>query len=222
MDKVFSSSLSPLFIVLIFLLPLLIGFFIVSVINTAFIKLGFSPVLAFSILFLSLVGSMINIPIKESYQEVKTAQIENFFLRSLYPRNIVKKTVIAVNFGGAIIPLLISVLLISKSDVPILELIIEIAVVTFICYKFATPVPGLGISIPLFIPPLASAVSAMVLSHTYAPVIAYVSGVLGVLIGADIMNLDKIENLGAPMASIGGAGTFDGIFLTGIISVLLV
>ena len=30
-----------------------------------------------------------------------------------------------------------------------------------------------------------------------------------------------IQGLGAPVASIGGAGTFDGIFLTGILSVLL-
>jgi len=52
-------------------------------------------------------------------------------------------------------------------------------------------------------------------------VVAYVSGVLGTLIGADIANLDKIRGLGAPVASIGGAGTFDGIFLTGILAVLL-
>jgi len=40
-------------------------------------------------------------------------------------------------------------------------------------------------------------------------------------IGADITNLDKVRGLGAPVASIGGAGTFDGIFLTGILAVLL-
>lgn len=222
MDKVFFPPLSPLFVILILLLPLLIGFFIINVINTAFIKLGFSPILAFSILFLSLIGSMINIPIRESYQEIKTEYTENFFFKNLYPRNIVEKTVIAVNFGGAVIPILVSIFLILKSDVPIWKLFIAIIIVTLICHKFARPIPGLGISIPLFIPPLASAVVAMLLSHTYAPVIAYVSGVLGVLIGADILNLNKIKNLGAPMASIGGAGTFDGIFLTGIISVLLV
>ncbi len=44
---------------------------------------------------------------------------------------------------------------------------------------------------------------------------------LGSLIGADLLNLKKIPELGTPIASIGGAGTFDGIFLTGIISVLL-
>jgi uncharacterized membrane protein len=44
---------------------------------------------------------------------------------------------------------------------------------------------------------------------------------MGTLIGADLTNLDKIRGLGAPVASIGGAGTFDGIFLTGILAVLL-
>jgi uncharacterized membrane protein len=44
---------------------------------------------------------------------------------------------------------------------------------------------------------------------------------LGTLIGADILNLPKVQGLAVPVASIGGAGTFDGIFLTGIIAVLL-
>jgi uncharacterized membrane protein len=44
---------------------------------------------------------------------------------------------------------------------------------------------------------------------------------MGTLIGADLLNLAKIGTLGAPVASIGGAGTFDGIFLTGILAVLL-
>ena len=52
-------------------------------------------------------------------------------------------------------------------------------------------------------------------------VIAYVGGVLGTLIGADLTNLHLVANLGAPVASIGGAGTFDGVFLTGIVAVLL-
>ncbi len=51
--------------------------------------------------------------------------------------------------------------------------------------------------------------------------LAYISGSLGTLIGADLLNLDKLQGLGAPIASIGGAGTFDGIFLTGIVAVLV-
>ena len=73
----------------------------------------------------------------------------------------------------------------------------------------------------MFIPPIAAAVSALILSPAHPLTIAYVSGVLGTLIGADLLNLRKIPKLGAPVASIGGAGTFDGVFLTGIIAVLL-
>ena len=50
---------------------------------------------------------------------------------------------------------------------------------------------------------------------------AYVAGTTGVLIGADLLRINDIRQLGAPSASIGGAGTFDGIFLTGIVAVLL-
>jgi uncharacterized membrane protein len=52
-------------------------------------------------------------------------------------------------------------------------------------------------------------------------VLAYVGGTLGTLIGADVLNLGRIGGLGAPIVSVGGAGTFDGIFLTGILAVLL-
>ena len=45
---------------------------------------------------------------------------------------------------------------------------------------------------------------------------------MGALVGADLTNLGGITKLGAPMVSIGGAGTFDGVFLTGVIAVLLV
>jgi uncharacterized membrane protein len=47
---------------------------------------------------------------------------------------------------------------------------------------------------------------------------------LGTLLGADILHLANtrtLNRLRSPMLSIGGAGTFDGIFLTGILAVLL-
>ncbi len=50
--------------------------------------------------------------------------------------------------------------------------------------------------------------------------LGYISGSIGTLIGADLLNLDKLQGMGAPVVSIGGAGTFDGIFLTGILAVV--
>jgi uncharacterized membrane protein len=63
--------------------------------------------------------------------------------------------------------------------------------------------------------------SALIAPHIAAPV-AYLAGALGTLIGADLLNLHRLTSLGAGVASIGGAVTFDGIFLTSIIAVLLV
>jgi uncharacterized membrane protein len=44
---------------------------------------------------------------------------------------------------------------------------------------------------------------------------------MGTLIGADILRISQIKKLGVPFLSIGGAGVFDGIYLVGIVSVLL-
>jgi len=93
--------------------------------------------------------------------------------------------------------------------------------VAFVTHGVAHPIPGFGIAVPLFVPVAGATIVALVLSRPNAPSLAYISGSLGTLIGADLLNLDTIQRLGAPVASIGGAGTFDGIFLTGIVAVLL-
>jgi uncharacterized membrane protein len=129
-------------------------------------------------------------------------------------------TVIAVNVGGAVIPALLSFYLYVKNELWIRGLL-AIAGVAAVCRFLAQPVPGVGIALPVFVPPISTAVVALVLSRRYAAPLAYIGGSMGTLVGADLLNLDKIQGLDAPVASIGGAGTFDGIFLTGILAVLL-
>jgi uncharacterized membrane protein len=82
-------------------------------------------------------------------------------------------------------------------------------------------VPGVGIAVPIFIPPIVTAIVALGLRRWNPAPLAYIAGSLGTLIGADLLNLNKVRDLGAPVASIGGAGKFDGIFLTGVVAVLL-
>ena len=96
-----------------------------------------------------------------------------------------------------------------------------VIVVAGLVHLMARPVPGVGIAEPTFMPSLVTASVVLVLSRKYAAPLAYIAGSLGTLIGADLMNLGRIRGLGAPVASIGGAGTFDGIFLAGILAVLL-
>jgi uncharacterized membrane protein len=78
-----------------------------------------------------------------------------------------------------------------------------------------------GIVVPMFVPPLVAAGVGLILAFRRAPPLAYVAGSMGTLIGADITNLWNLAPLGAPFVSIGGAGTFDGVFLTGIIAGLI-
>ena len=55
-----------------------------------------------------------------------------------------------------------------------------------------------------------------------APALAYSGAVIGALIGADVMNLVKnFDKLQFPLISIGGAGTFDGIYLSGMMALFL-
>jgi uncharacterized membrane protein len=99
--------------------------------------------------------------------------------------------------------------------------LVGVLIVTAVVHWLAEPVQGVGIAVPMFIPPLVATGTAMALRRRSAPPLAYIAGSLGTLIGADLLNLGKIQGLGAPVASIGGAGTFDGIFLTGILAVIL-
>jgi uncharacterized membrane protein len=129
-------------------------------------------------------------------------------------------TVVAVNLGGAVIPVILSVYLIVKHGL-FAESLLGVGIVTAAVHLMARPVPGVGIAVPMFVPPLITAIVALSISRCHAGRLASISGSLGTLIGADLLNLGKIRGLGAPVASIGGAGKFDGVFLTGLVAVLL-
>jgi len=175
----------------------------------------------------SLVGSLINIPLYKVKAVVPLAHEESvrwFGLTYRVPRVSYEETYtqVAVNVGGAVIPTAMSVYLMAISSLyGVLLCLVGVLVVTIVTYLVARPVKGVGIVTPTFVAPIAAAVAALVLFPSQPGIIAYVSGTLGTLIGADLLNLRKIPELGAPVASIGGAGTFDGVFLTGIIAVIL-
>ncbi|MDY6931318.1 MAG: DUF1614 domain-containing protein [Halobacteriota archaeon] len=216
---------------------LVIAGFVISLlffglVNVAFLKLGFNWRHAMMILFATLVGSVINIPIKtiESERPVVAMSYKRIFGNpNKVPIFDVKdiKTVVAANVGGAIIPSMISFYLLFRIPSQLEYAIIGIFTVSLITHILAKPVRGLGITVPAFVPPVTAAVCAITMKYIFGLpqgsvfVIAYVSGVLGTLIGADLTNLGLIGQLGAPVASIGGAGTFDGVFLAGVIAVLL-
>jgi uncharacterized membrane protein len=212
----FFSILVGVFLILFVLL-------VFGALRHAYLSLGVSPSTAMLLLFGTLIGSYFNIPIADLPQErvVSNQVIEFFGMQYAVP--VVEHwpgTVIAVNVGGAVIPTLMSLYLLISRQMWVKGLI-AIAIVAAVLHWLANPVPGVGVAVPVFWPALITAVVALVLAREIAAPLAYTAGSMGTLIGADLTNLDKVRGLGAPVASIGGAGTFDGIFLTGILAVLL-
>ncbi len=222
----FAPFLALYAIIFFFLLAFFFILIEIHVISYAFLRLGLPPELAFTALLASLIGSYINIPITRVRSgKIHPAPIVRSFGVSytLPERYASDSTIVAINVGGAIVPVLLAVYLAVQWPEILGPALIGIAIVTLIVHRSARPIAGLGIATPMFIPPIAAALVGYFLggpSH-HRDAIAFVSGVIGTLIGADLLNLAKLRDLGAPVASIGGAGTFDGIFLTGIVAVLL-
>ncbi|NJE76403.1 DUF1614 domain-containing protein [Thermococcus sp. ES12] len=219
-------------LLLIFFIFLAVFIVFSSVVMAAFEKLGMPPEVAYALFLFALLGSFINIPIAEevSYEPVLALGEVRFFGIS-YPVPYFdwaeRRVIIAINVGGALVPLSIVLYevfrLIYFGQFGLLfNTLLATLVAALFSHAFARPVRGLGIAMPVFLPPLIAIILGWLLGDGNPNLVAYVSGTMGVLIGADLMNWNKIKNLGAPMVSIGGAGTFDGIFLAGIIAVLLV
>ena len=213
----------PFLLILFFLFIFLVIMVEVGILGYAYQTIGVKQRYIFLLLLICFWGSYINIPVYRLPPEIVRSGGQVIFFGIPYIIPTVTRwpgTVIAVNVGGAVIPTILSIYLIFKNQL-FSTALIGVAVVSVIVHWLAHPVPGVGIAVPVLVPPVAATAVAITLSRRYAPALAFISGTLGTLIGADLLNLDKIQGLGAPVASIGGAGTFDGIFTTGILAVLI-
>lgn len=195
----------PLSVILLVLLFVLLIFLVeIRVLTYAYTKIGVNPRYAFAVMLLSLIGSRFNVPL----HSIGLGAGANH------------GTQVMLNVGGALIPILVSLYLLIRTGM-VVRMAIGTVVVAALVHSLAYLVPGVGIAVPMIAPPLVAAGVALILAFRRAPPVAYVAGSMGTLIGADLLNLGKIERLGVPFVSIGGAGTFDGVFLTGIIAGLL-
>lgn len=212
----------PISIALFLLFLILIPLLIVLAPGLAFAKLGLPPVLGYAFFLLCLVGGGVNIVVRREKLESPVPRDEmEVLLRGFFGLRIPRVTerVVAVNLGGAVLPGLLCVYLLRLA--PLAEILLATAITTGASYFLSRPVQGIGIVMPTFVPPVIAAAAALLIAREHAPAVAYVSGVMGTLIGADLLRLPQIRNLGAAFLSIGGAGVFDGIFLVGLVSVLL-
>lgn len=136
-----------------------------------------------------------------------------------------RETIIAVNVGGCLIPtglVLYEIIYLAAISPPaFVKTAAGCIVNVLICYFSARPVAGIGIVMPGVVSPIIAAALALILAPDTAAPVAFVIGVIGPLVGADLMQLKDIKNSEIGVVSIGGAGTFDGIILSGIVAAYL-
>ncbi len=208
---------------------LLLPFLLANAMLAALGKLGLGPTSSILIAGGIFLGGAMNVPVGRVEHERTVEYLPNRLLglHRLFSRPVQQRTytVIAVNVGGCLVPTALAGYQVARltMEAPtvlpaaLLSLIVNVAV----CYYVARPVPDTGITMPPIVPAGAAALCALLLTPEWAPPVAFMAGVLGPLLGADILHLDDIAEIGTGMASIGGAGTFDGIVLSGLVATLL-
>ncbi|HMK63520.1 MAG TPA: DUF1614 domain-containing protein [Acidimicrobiales bacterium] len=208
---------------LILILLAAIAMLFVGLVGYVYKRVGLSNGWFFAILIGSFVGSRINIPAWRFSDQVTVESLDvvAFGVRWRVPAvRHTGRVTIAVNVGGAVIPTAVSVYLVVHNRVW-WHALIAIACVAAVVWIVARPIPGVGIVVPTLVPPVAAALAATIIGRPAVAALAYVGGTVGTLVGGDLLNLWRTRGLGAPVVSIGGAGTFDGIFLTGLLAVVL-
>lgn len=230
---ILALPLAIILLLLILTIPLIVIYLFLRLTEAAFEQIGFGHWHATFAVFGSFIGSLIDIPLH-------VGAISSYpgwylmFASTIAPGSptTFHPFYLAINLGGAIVPLIISTHLILTRKVSAFKAVVGVLVVAVITYFVAEPVAREGIVLPFWVAPILVAICGLVLSRGYygAPSLAYISGSMGTLLGADILNiltpgvLPALSPVGLQTSkplvlSIGGAGVFDGIFLTGILAV---
>lgn len=222
----------PLFA--LFFLLCLLPFFLYDTAKEALFRLGLSEQGAVLTILAIVFGSLINLPVRHIVRDElqpdlrlnpHEGQLERTFTR------LREESLIAVNVGGCLVPLVLAAMQISRlsemGNSALLVTVLVSVINILVCWKMARPVPGLGILIPALVPPLASVVATWLfllptgVESDQRAATAFVAGVMGPIIGADLLNLRKFSKMSIGTISIGGAGTFDAIVLSGILAALI-
>jgi uncharacterized membrane protein len=236
----FSGGIFAALLILVALFFMFI-FLPISIVAEAFSKLGLTPAQGVLMLIAILMGRGVNIPVFTSERLVIVHKPQTIkYMMDESGRHIqmeqdnaneVKKQVFAINLGGFILPLLLSLTFLIRLHMTNLAdglygwIAFAITMVAGGCYAMVKADPFTGLRVPLIMPALMTFISVFFfVPEPFRPVAAYVAGTMGTIIGGNIVPLmtPRIRNeVGVPLVSIGGAGTFGGVFVAGILAVLL-
>jgi len=116
------------FLLFVFLVVFLVAFVQVGLLTLAFDKLGISPAGGLTLLLASLFGSAINLPVARIHADDALAGDVPPILRGLLrapAQPFTGETVIAVNLGGCIIPVLFSLHLLLNRPIDLVDLLLD-------------------------------------------------------------------------------------------------
>ena len=213
------------FVVPLFLFPLFFGELMLGGLG----KLHVSPKVAVALVLSIIVGGFINIPVKRLVREqdlivhpFAVFGFSDLWSKLRYAR---RETIIAVNVGGCLIPSGLAIYeffyLAAAGWKVVGSAGVACVLNSIVCYIVARPVPGTGIVMPGFLSAAVAAGLALLITPDQTGPVAFIAGVIGPLVGADLLYLKDITKSAIGVASIGGAGTFDGIVLSGIVAAYL-
>lgn len=222
-------------LVIIGLIVIVVPLLFLGLVGKAFTNLvDLSWITATALVMLILICSLVNIPVwKIKKETIRMPHSESGQFPDMFtPTEVggIWETSIAVNLGGAIIPVAMACWLLYKAsdvmtgDTLYLQVAVAILIVAAIAYVTTRPVVGLGLRAPLFVPGLTALLCGILLAQGLglsAGVIAFVSAVFGILLGANVAHLPHVGDLEVPQVSIGGAGTFGAIFIGCILSAII-
>ncbi|MFA5253917.1 MAG: DUF1614 domain-containing protein [Methanoregula sp.] len=222
-------------LVIIGLVVIVVPLLFLGLVGSAFTNLvGLSWITATALVILILICSLVNIPVwKVRKETIRMPHGEaGQFPDAFTPTEVggMWETSIAVNLGGAIIPVAMACWLLYRAssvmtgDTLYLQVAAAILVVAAIAYVTTRPVLGLGLRVPLFVPGLTALLCGILFAQGLgltAGVIAFVSAVFGILLGANLAHLPHVGDLEVPQVSIGGAGTFGAVFIGCILSAII-
>jgi uncharacterized membrane protein len=212
-----------LFLLLLLLLPFIGLSLTFDVVRVAAAKLGFPPNVGLILLVLIVLGGAINIPLYRVKSDADPLEdVLEIYRRQFWGipfHKVQQTTIVAVNLGGGAIPVLLAIYQFRHADA--IPITLATAIVTTVSYFAAQVVPGIGVQMNPLLAPLTASVCATLFARSHIPAVAFASGVLGTLIGADLLHLKHIQRISTGVLSIGGAGVFDGIALCGLFALLL-
>jgi len=230
--EIFFLPIAIIALLLIIAIPLIFIYLFLRLSENTFEQIGFDHWHATMATFGAIIGSLIDIPLASS----PVSSYPGWFISpfgSSYPTTF-HPVYLAVNVGGCLIPMALTAELLYHRRTNPWKAGLGIMVVAVVTYIFASPVAGQGITLPFWISPMLAAIAGLVIARRSdgSPALAYISGTIGTLLGADIFNLMtpgvlptlsplSIHATRPLVLSIGGEGVFDGIFLTGVLAVFL-